>query len=154
MAGSRKWIERPKSPCTTWARNTAYCTGSGRSVPSSFATRAYSLRGASAGSSSGTGSPDNRMTMKTTVETSQTATRARMKRAARKATTARMDKAGRSANAPAGRRLGAAELEGEAANLQRLVGIRGPVHVLLQTVILVRLDDRNPRQVLEEDLRH
>ncbi len=90
MAGSRKWIERPKSPCTTWPRNTAYCTGSARSVPSSLATRAYSLRGASGGSSSGTGSPDSRMTTKTTVDTSHTAMSARVRREARKVTRARM----------------------------------------------------------------
>ncbi len=41
--------------------------------PSSARTRKISLRGASGGSRSGTGSPDRRMTTKTTVETSQSA---------------------------------------------------------------------------------
>src|SRR2546426_9044340 len=94
------------------------------------------------------------MTTKTTVETSQTATRARARRAARKVTRARMDEAGRSGSAPAGRRLGAAELEREAADLELLVGVRRPLEVLLQPVVLVRLDDGNPRQVLEEDPGH
>src|SRR2546430_6508273 len=40
--------------------------------------------------------------------------------------------------APAGRRLGAAELEREAADLELLVGVRRPLEVLLQPVVLVR----------------
>src|SRR2546430_4633503 len=56
--------------------------------------------------------------------------------------------------APAGRRLGAAELEREAADLELLVGVRRPLEVLSQPVVLVRLDDGNPRQVLEEDPGH
>ena len=84
-AGSRKWIERPKSPRRMLPRKTAYCTGSGRSRPSSARTRKISLRGASGGSSSGTGSPDSRMTTKTTVETSHSAIRARTQARAEKA---------------------------------------------------------------------
>src|SRR5688572_9221245 len=56
--------------------------------------------------------------------------------------------------APAGRLLGAAELEREAADLERLVGVRRPLDVFLQAVVLVGLNDGDPRQVLEEDLRH
>src|SRR2546430_4350892 len=56
--------------------------------------------------------------------------------------------------APAGRRLGAAELEREAANLERLVGVQRPLDVLLQPVVLVRLNDGDPRQVLEQDPGH
>src|SRR5712692_10139337 len=50
--------------------------------------------------------------------------------------------------------LGAAELEVEAPDLELLVRIRGELDVLLHPVVLVRLDDRQPREVLEEDLRH
>ena len=62
------------------ARKITYCTGSGLSRPSSRRTRRISLVGASGGSRSGTGSPDRRMTTKTTVETSQSAMRARKRR--------------------------------------------------------------------------
>src|SRR5678815_697749 len=48
----------------------------------------------------------------------------------------------------------AAHPEVEAADVELLVGIRRPLHVLLDTVVLVRLQDRDPRQVLEEDLGH
>src|SRR5712692_11958988 len=50
--------------------------------------------------------------------------------------------------------LGAAELEVEASELELLVRVRGELDVLLHPVVLVRLDDRQPREVLEEDLRH
>src|SRR4051812_32393144 len=132
---------------------TPYCTGSGRSVPSSFATRAYSLRGASGGSSSGTGSPERRITTNTTVETSHTATRARARRVLRKLTTARMDQPGRGTG-PGRWPLGPAKLEREATDLELLVRIQRPLDVLLNPVVLVWLDHRNPREVLEEDLRH
>src|SRR5215813_10348617 len=49
-------------------------------------------------------------------------------------------------------RLCAAELEVEAPDLELLVRVRRPLHVLLQAVVLVGLDDRQPREVLEEDL--
>src|SRR5512145_367129 len=153
MAGSRKCSERPKSPRRTLPRNTAYCTGSGRSSPSSRATRAYSLRGASGGSSSGTGSPDSRMTTKTTVETSQRATRARSSREPRNVTSERMEAAGAPRPRPV-HLLRALELEVEAPDLERLVGVRRPVHVLLQPVVLVGLHDRDPREVLEDDRGH
>src|SRR5262245_45713637 len=48
------------------------------------------------------------------------------------------------------RGLGAAELEVEAPNLKLLVWIRSKVDVLLHSVILVGLDDRQPGQVFEE----
>ena len=75
IAGWRKWIERPKSPRSTFARKTPYWTGRDRSRPRSRRTRSISEIGASGGSSRGTGSPDSRITTKTTVETSQRATR-------------------------------------------------------------------------------
>src|SRR6266480_3150024 len=50
--------------------------------------------------------------------------------------------------------LGAAELEVEAADLELLVRIRGELDVLLHPVVLVGLDDGQPREVLEKDLRH
>src|SRR5438552_11795694 len=50
--------------------------------------------------------------------------------------------------------LGAAELEVEAADLELLVRVRGELDVLLHPVVLVGLDDGQPREVLEEDLRH
>src|SRR2546427_12900916 len=50
--------------------------------------------------------------------------------------------------------LGAAELEVEAADLELLVRVRGKLHVLLHPVVLVGLDDGQPREVLEEDLGH
>src|SRR5262249_4627023 len=50
--------------------------------------------------------------------------------------------------------LRAAELEVEAANLELLVRVGRPLHVLLQPVVLVGLDDGQPREVLEEDLGH
>ena len=70
--------------------------------------------GASGGSSSGTGSPDSRMTTKTTVETSQSATRARKSRrrgSAEAAHGAGRLRQPRARDRPAGRGLGAAELE-------------------------------------------
>src|SRR5215468_12363140 len=53
---------------------------------------------------------------------------------------------------PSTGRLGAAELEVEAPDLELLVGVRGELDVLLHAVVLVGLDHGNPRQVLEEDL--
>src|SRR5713226_3864007 len=53
-----------------------------------------------------------------------------------------------------GTTLRATELEVEAANLELLVRVRRPLHVLLQAVVLVGLDHRNPREVLEEDPGH
>src|SRR6058998_2846581 len=154
IAGSRKWIERPKSPCATWPRNTAYCTGSGRSVPSSLATRANSLRGASGGSSSGTGSPDSRMTTKTTVETSQREIAARRRREARNGRSPRMV-AGTEPGVPSRPvSLRAAELEVETADFELLERIGRPLHILLEAVILVRLDHGDPGQVLQEELGH
>src|SRR3989442_550514 len=50
--------------------------------------------------------------------------------------------------------LRAAELEVEAADLELLQRVRRPLHVLLEPVVLVRLDHRNPRKVLEGDLGH
>src|SRR5262245_24715734 len=52
---------------------------------------------------------------------------------------------------PSTGRLGAAELEVEAPDLELLVRVRGELDVLLHAVVLVRLDHGNPRQVLEED---
>src|SRR5437867_2190269 len=154
-AGWRKWIERPKSPRSALPRNTAYCTGSGRSRPSSARTRKISLRGASGGSSSGTGSPDRRMTTNTTVETSQSAMAARSSREPRKGRRPRMRDGAEPERAPPGyAALRAAELEVEAPNLELLQRIRRPLHVLLQAVVLVRLDHGDPGQMLEEDLRH
>src|SRR5207245_3887675 len=54
----------------------------------------------------------------------------------------------------ASRALGATESEVEAPDLELLVRVRRPLDVLLEAVVLVGLDDRHPRQVLEEDLRH
>src|SRR5207249_6082394 len=155
--GSRKWIERPKSPRTALARNTRYCAGSGRSRPSSRRTRKISLRGASGGKRRGTGSPERRMTPNTTVETSQTAIRARRSRGARKRRTPRIGATARGPDprgpGPRGA-LGATESQVEAPDLELLVRVRRPLDVLLETVVLVGLDHGNPRQVLEEDLRH
>src|SRR5262245_44189653 len=50
--------------------------------------------------------------------------------------------------------LRAAELEVEPPDLELLVRVRRPFHVLLEPIVLVGLDDREPREVLEEDLRH
>src|SRR2546422_7828690 len=50
--------------------------------------------------------------------------------------------------------LRAAELEVEAADLELLQRVRRPLHVLLEPVVLVRLNHRNPRKVLEGDLGH
>src|SRR5262245_35800513 len=139
----------------TCPRNTAYCTGSGRSRPSSARTRANSLCGASGGSRSGTGSPDSRMTTKTTVDTSQSATAARRSREARKGRSPRMSQWGGAVRLrPGATGLRPAELEVEATNLELLERVRRPLHVLLQAVVLVGLDDGQPRQVLEEELRH
>ena len=80
MAEVRKWMERPKSPRKACLRNTPYWTGIGRSRPSSCRTRSISAMGASGGSRSGTGSPDRRMTTKTTVTTRQSATSVRKSR--------------------------------------------------------------------------
>ena len=129
-AGDLTRIDWPKSPRSTLPRKTAYCTGSGRSRPSSARTRANSLRGASGGSSSGTGSPDSRITTNTTVETSHSATRARPRRPARKTRKAR------SAAGPAlPPRPGPAPGSGpggtvEATDLELLERVRRPLHVL------------------------
>ena len=55
-------------PATASLRKTPYWTEIGRSRPSSRRTRSISAMGASGGSRSGTGSPDRRMTTKTTVD--------------------------------------------------------------------------------------
>ena len=39
-------------------------------------------------------------------------------------------------------------------DLELLVRVRRPLHVLLQAVVLVRLDHRDPREVLDPDLGH
>src|SRR3989442_969242 len=54
----------------------------------------------------------------------------------------------------ASRALGATESEVEAPDLELLVRVRRPLDVLLEAVVLVGLDHRDPRQVLEEHLRH
>src|SRR4030095_14107023 len=153
QAGWRKWMERPKSPRRTLPRNTASCTGRGRSRPRSLPRRSYSLRGAPGGTSNGTGSPDRRMTTKTTVETSQRATSARNSRGPRNPTSARMMGPGPwgPGRCTISRPL---QLEVEAPELDLLVGVRRELDVLLQPVILVGLDDDDPRPVLHEDLRH
>src|SRR5438874_7423360 len=119
---------------------TAYWMGSARSRPSSRRTRMISLVGASGGKSSGTGSPDRRMTTKTTVVTSQTATSARRSLGARKPRTPRI---GYERPGPLGPRplttLGALELEVELPDLELLVRIGPEINVLLQAVVLVRL---------------
>src|SRR6185436_12786986 len=150
-------MERPKSPRSALPMNTAYCTGSERSRPSSRRTRSISLVGASGGSSSGTGSPLSRITTKTTVVTSHTATSARRIFGARNARMPgiRMDATrGPGGGAPDGGRLRALELEVEGPDLELLVRVRRELHVLLQPVVLVGLDHREPREVLQEDLRH
>src|SRR5437016_5324433 len=50
--------------------------------------------------------------------------------------------------------LRAAELEVEAPDLELLERVRRPLHVLLQAVVLVRLDHREPGEILEEKLGH
>src|SRR5262245_60025456 len=157
MAGSRKWMERPKSPRRTLPMKTAYCTGRGRSRPSSRRTRSISLVGASGGSRSGTGSPLSRITTKTTVVTSHTATSARSSLETRNARMPiiSVDAArGPDGGAPGGEVLRALELEVERPDLELLVRVRRELHVLLQPVILVGLDDRQPHEVLQKDLRH
>src|SRR5262249_28757835 len=51
-----------------------------------------------------------------------------------------------------GRPLRAAELEVELPDLELLVRVRRPLDVLLHAVVLLGLDDRQPREVLEEGL--
>src|SRR5262245_64500865 len=100
------------------------------------------------------------MTTKTTVETSQSAMRARKSRWPRNGRNPRMTELPLARPLPHGerpgeeRRLRATELEVEAAKLELLVRVRSELHVLLQTVVLVRLDHRQPGQVLQEDLGH
>src|SRR6266540_6045256 len=119
-----------------------------------------SLVGASGGRRSGTGSPESRITTKTTVETSQREIRARKNRWPRNGKRPRMGEAPSPLPLPRwgeggiGAGLRAAELEVEAADLELLVWIRRPLHVLLQPVVLIGLDHRQPREVLEEDLGH
>src|SRR5229473_7469789 len=152
-------MERPKSPRARLPRKITYWAGSGLSRPSSRRTRRISLVGASGGRSSGTGSPDRRMTMKTTVETSQSATSALRSRWVRNGRRPRMGEAP-SLPLPAtgrgrdGTALGSAELEVEASDLELLVRIGRELDVFLQPVVLVGLDDGQPREVLEEDLGH
>src|SRR5262249_1192612 len=50
--------------------------------------------------------------------------------------------------------LGAPQLEVEAPELKLLIRVGGEFDVLLQSVILVGLVDRQPGEVLQEDLRH
>src|SRR5437879_2105057 len=140
-------------------RKTAYCTGSGRSRPRSFRTRMISLVGASGGRSRGTGSPDSRITTKTTVETSQSAMSALRRRWLRNGRRPRMGEAPAPAAPHLGERqdgtaLGSAELEVEAPDLELLIRVGRELHVLLQPVVLVGLDDDHPREVLEEDPGH
>src|SRR5262245_65975625 len=97
------------------------------------------------------------MTTKTTEETSQSAISARKSRWARKGRSPRMESDAGDARSRRGPRRGclrAAELEVELADLELLVGVGRPLRVLLHAVVLVRLDDRQPGKVLEEDLRH
>src|SRR6185369_3641223 len=150
-------MDRPKSPRSALPTNVRYCTGSGRSSPSSRRTRSISLVGASGGRSSGTGSPDRRMTTKTTVVTSQTATSARRSLGARKPRTPRIgyERPGPRCLGPRPFiTLGALELEVELPDLELLVRIGPELDVLLKPVVLVRLDDRQPGEVLEEDRGH
>src|SRR5262245_19074949 len=151
-------MERPKSPRTTLVSNTPYCTGSGRSSPRSRRTRRISESGASGGTSSGTGSPDSRITTKTTVETSHSAISARKIRWPTKGRNPRMGSITRlargSESEPGGEALRASELEVEAPDLELLARARRPFHVLLQPVVLVGLDERQPREVLQEDTAH
>ena len=53
-----------------------------------------------------------------------------------------------------GASLRAAEFQVEAADLELLVRIRRELDVLLEPVVLVGLDDRKPREILQEDLGH
>src|SRR5882724_6533666 len=46
------------------------------------------------------------------------------------------------------------ELEIEAPDFELLVRVRRPLDVLLEAIVLVRLDDGQPRKVLEEDPGH
>src|SRR5262245_27561339 len=139
-------MERPKSPRTTLPTKTAYCTGRGRSRPSSRRTRSISLVGASGGSKSGTGSPLSRITTKTTVVTSHTATSARRSFGTRNARIPGIVGGGRGpgGGAPASKKLRALELEVEGPDLELLVRVRRELHVLLQPVVLVRLDHGEP----------
>src|SRR3989442_406068 len=89
----------------------------------------------------------------TTVETSQSAMAARSSREPRKGRRPRMRDGAEPERAPPGyAALRAAELEVEAPDLELLQRIRRPLHVLLQAVVLVRLDHGDPGQMLEEDL--
>src|SRR6266850_4607149 len=157
MPGHAKMVSVTTSPRSALPTNFRYCTGSGRSSPSSRRTRSISLVGASGGRSSGTGSPESRMTTKTTVVTSQTATSARRSLAARKPMTPRIGQGRPGPRCWEPRpltMLGALELEVELPDLELLVRIGREVDVLLQAVVLVGLDDRQPREVLEEDRGH
>src|SRR5439155_17736527 len=46
------------------------------------------------------------------------------------------------------------ELERLLAELELLIGARAPLNIVLDAVALDRLDDRDPRQVLQEDRMH
>src|SRR5262249_57930541 len=46
------------------------------------------------------------------------------------------------------------ELEVEAPDLERLIGVRRPLDEFLEPVVLVGLDHGQPREVLEEDAGH
>src|SRR5262249_16206830 len=173
--GGGKGGDGPKARLRVFRRKTAYCTGSGRSRPSSRRTRSISLMGASGGRRRGTGSPERRMTTKTTVETSHRAMRARKSRWARNGSSPRIEGESphprplspkpptahlpsplspKGARARVGSVLRAAELEVEATDLELLIRIRGELHVLLEPIVLIGLDDGQPREVLEEDLGH
>src|SRR5262249_48797191 len=151
-------MERPKSPRTTLVRNTPYCTGSGRWDPRSRRTRGIAEGAGSGGRGGGAGAPASRITTKTTVETSHSAISARKIRWPTKGRNPRMGSITRlargSESEPGGGALRASELEVEAPDLELLVRVRRPFHVFLQPVVLVGLDHWEPREVLEEDLRH
>src|SRR5262245_31547857 len=97
MAGRRKRTERPKSPCTAWLMNVQYCAGQGRSSPRYARSTAMSASEASGGAMIWMGSPENRTSAKTTIETTNIETRACTRRPRIKRCTPRADVPRRSA---------------------------------------------------------
>src|SRR5712692_5284544 len=67
---------------------------------------------------------------------------------------ARGRRSSRSRTAAPSRRSGLAEPQVEAANLDLLARVRLPENVALHPVGVDRLDDRDPRKLLEEDRGH
>jgi len=55
----RTWIERPRSPCTAWPSQIAYCSGNGRSKPMSRRACSISARVALGGMDIAAGSTGN-----------------------------------------------------------------------------------------------